>query len=81
MKFLHGCFLLGTRDYRKELDLSAWAYCYTTNCCKPPDLYPEMFKNAAENILHQDLDMEKCDVTSHNAKYVYMYLLRKFISP
>lgn len=70
--------MLGTCDYRKELDLSAWEYCYTTQCCKAPTLYPETFKDAADNILHHNLHMEKCGITTHNAKHVYMHLLRTF---
>lgn len=70
--------LIGTHDYRRELDLGAWAYCYATQCCKAPDLYPEFFRTAAEHILYQDLHMAKCDITTANAKRVYLHLLSKF---
>lgn len=69
---------VGTQDYKKSLDTDAWAYCYTTECCKPPELFPPEFAIAAERILRVDLHLEKYDITINNAKFVYLYLLSKF---
>ena len=76
---LYFFFFSGTSDYRKALNLDAWVYCYATECCKAPDLYPELFSNAAEAIMHRQMHMAKHDITTANAKHVYLHLMREFI--
>ncbi len=61
------------------MNIDAWIYCYTIQCCRAPDLYPQEFSAAAKGILNQDLIMEKSDITTDNAKSVYLHLLSKFL--
>ena len=45
---------IGTSDFRKELDVEAWAFCYIHHSCKAPVLFPEEFARAATAVLDQD---------------------------
>ena len=66
---------VGTQDYKKRLDLSAWSYCYINLACKSPPHYPQEFEATAVAIMQQELRMTKTDITVNNAKRVYLHLV------
>ena len=48
-------FVIGTHDYKKDLDLEAWTYNYCNYAIKPPPFFPTEFDVAARAILHTDM--------------------------
>lgn len=76
----HTISFLGSSDYKKTLDVSAWSFCYTNLACRPLPFYPPEFKEAATVIMQEDLHMTKDDINVANAKIVYLHLINAFES-
>lgn len=68
----------GTSDYKKNLDISAWSFCYTNMACSAPPFCPTEFVEAATVIMQQELHMTKDDINIENAKRVYLHLKNVF---
>ena len=72
---LHVCMYAGTHDFKKALDMNAWAYCYIHQCCKAQEFYSDEFNEAATAIIK---NMDKQNINVDNAKYVYLHLVNCF---
>jgi hypothetical protein len=68
--------VLGTCDYKKELNFDAWTYSYCRYASQPPPFFPPEFQAAATAIMQVDLRMCKEDITANNAEQIYTHLVR-----
>lgn len=71
--------IIGTCNYKKDLDLDAWTYSYCSYAAKPPPFFPTEFDVAARAILRTDLSLNKEDINGANAEQVYTHLIRVMV--
>lgn len=62
-------------DYKQELNADAWAHCYVNYASKAPEFYPEEFDEVAKLILERDLNMQRHEINSNNARNVFKHIV------
>lgn len=65
----------GTRDFLCNVNHTVVNFIALNHCQETPPFYPPEFKAAADAFLQRDFHMSQSEITVHNVKYVFAYLV------
>ena len=65
----------GTRDFFCNVNHTVVNFITLNHCQETPPFYPPEFKAAADAFLQWDFHMSQSEITVHNVKYVFAYLV------
>ena len=67
--------IIGTQDYSMDFDANIWLRAMVSESDSPPPFYSEEFKEWADFILQEELEMTQEDITQGSCRGVYLYLI------